>query len=256
MSRKKEIPEGASRYGMVIDLDRCNGCGACMVACAVENNVAPAPDRATDRNGITLMRVLPMRNGSNYPDSRQVFVPMTCQQCDEPPCEMVCPQNAVEYDPTTGIVAQIPVRCLGCRYCMVACPYHARAFNWWDPEWPGGMEATLSPDVSVRPRGVAEKCNFCHHRRQLARERAAHEGRPMRAEEYQPACVEACPTSAIVFGDLADPDSEIARIYEGPQTFAFLDKLGTFPKIRYRSRQPWVHDMARMGIPGEEVKRG
>jgi len=256
MSKTKEIVEGASRYGMLIDLDRCNGCGACMVACALENNVAPAPPRANGRNGITLMRVFPMRDGRPYPASRQVFVPMTCQQCDDPPCESVCPQNAVEFDPTTGIVAQIPVRCLGCRYCMVACPYHARAFNWWDPAWPEGMEATLNPDVSTRARGVAEKCNFCHHRRQVARERAAHEGRPMRAAEYRPACVEACPAGAIRFGDLSDPDDDLAQAYEGADTFAFLERLGTKPKVRYRTRQEWVRVMARTGVPGEEVDRG
>ena len=249
-------PEGsqagapASRYGMVIDLDACTGCGACMVACAVENNVAPPAPGADERKGITPMRVFSMTNGRRYPDSRVVFVPMPCQQCDKPSCEPVCPQHAVEYDPDTGIVGQIPVRCLGCRYCMVACPYHARYFHWWDPEWPEGAEATLNPDVSVRMRGVVEKCNFCHHRRQVARERAAAEGRrTLREDEYLPACVEACPSKAIVFGDLADPHSAVSRAAADENTFQFLEKLRTEPKIRYRSRQVWVREMARTGAP-------
>jgi molybdopterin-containing oxidoreductase family iron-sulfur binding subunit len=244
---------------MVIDLDACTGCGACMVACAVENNIPPAQPKATDRNGMTLIRVFPMRNGRDYPDSRTTFVPMLCQQCEHPPCESVCPQRAVEYCKDTGIVAQIPVRCLGCRYCMVACPYHTRAFYWWDPEWPDGMEATLNPDVSVRMRGVAEKCNFCHHRRQLARARAAHEGRDtLREDEYQPACVEACPTKAIVFGDLSVPDSTVSKLARRDDTFMFLEKLGTGPKIRYRSRESWVREMAQHGEPQAEgeVTRG
>ncbi len=256
MSRAKEKPEGAPRYAMTIDLDKCTGCGACMVACAVENNVPPAQSGANDRNGTTLMRVYAMNNKQAYPHAKQVFVPMTCQQCEDPPCETVCPQNAVEYDWTTGIVAQIPVRCLGCRYCMVACPYHARAFNWWDPTWPEGMEATLNPDISTRSRGTAEKCNFCHHRRQLARERTAHEDREMREDEYQPACVEACPVGAITFGNLEDPNSAVSKGFAKPEAFAFVEKLGTKPKIRYLSSQKWVHDMARSGVPGKEATNG
>jgi molybdopterin-containing oxidoreductase family iron-sulfur binding subunit len=249
----------AARYGMVVDLDKCTGCGACMVACAVENNVAPAAPGADDRTGITWMRVYEMRNGADYPASRSIFVPMPCQQCDHPPCESVCPQKAVEYDKDTGIVGQIPVRCLGCRYCMVACPYHARAFNWWDPSWPEGMEATLNPDVSTRMRGVVEKCNFCHHRLQAARARAAPEGRDtVRADEYLPACVEACPVGAITFGDLADPASAVSVQSKAEGGFRFLEKLGTAPKITYRSRQAWVQEMGQRGAPppAEEVTHG
>ena len=131
---------GAARYGMVVDIDRCNGCGACMVACAVENNIPPVA-AANERNGITPLRVYRIDNGAiPRGPAPHGFIPITCQQCGhEPPCVPVCPQNAVDVDPKTGIVAQMPERCLGCRYCMAACPYHARYFNWWDPEWPAGM---------------------------------------------------------------------------------------------------------------------
>src|ERR1017187_10198613 len=166
-----------ARYGMAIDLDRCTGCGACMIACAVENNVPPARPEATPRTGITWMRVYQISNGAPFPDSRAAFIPILCQQCGkDTPCAAVCPQEAVEVDPATGIVDQMPQRCLGCRYCMAACPYHARYFNWWDPQWPPGMEKTLNPDVATRMRGVVEKCIFCHGRLHAARARAAAVG--------------------------------------------------------------------------------
>ena len=231
---------------MVIDLDRCNGCGACMVACAVENNIAPAEAKATARTGITWLRVFPVTNGEEFPKSDNVFVPMPCQQCEhETPCVTVCPQNAVEVDAVTGIVGQIPQRCLGCRYCMTACPYHARYFNWWDPEWPKGMEKALNPGVAPRMRGVVEKCNFCHGRLHAAKTKAAAEGRrEISANDYVPACVESCPTQAIVFGDLADESSEVAKLARSSDTFRFLSRLGTEPKVYYHSEKPWVKQMA------------
>jgi Fe-S-cluster-containing dehydrogenase component len=235
-----------NRYGLAIDLDRCNGCGACMIACAVENNVPPAPKPATDRTGDTWLRVYEVEDGGTYPSAATCFVPMMCQQCeDEPPCVTVCPQNAVEVDPVTGIVAQIPERCLGCRYCMTACPYHARSFNWWDPQWPDGMEKTLNPDVSTRMRGVVEKCNLCHGRLHAARAKAAAEGKTtIDPQDYIPACVESCPSKAIVFGDLADDTSEVARQSRSSRAFRFLTKIGTEPKVYYLSSVSWVRTMA------------
>jgi Fe-S-cluster-containing dehydrogenase component len=243
------------RYGMVIDLDRCIGCGNCMVACATENNVPPAHARATDRTGITWIRVYEVRQESSD-QTASVFVPMMCQQCEHhTPCVSVCPQNAVEVDKKTGIVGQIPVRCLGCRYCMTACPFHARYFNWWDPKWPPGMERTLNPAVSVRMRGVVEKCTFCHHRYHQARMEAMAGGRDdIGPGKYTPACAEACPTKAIVFGDLNDPRSEVSTAKDGAHVFRFLEKLGTEPKIFYRSRREWVQRLAERTI--DQQNRG
>ena len=249
-----------ARYGMVIDLDRCTGCGACMIACAAENNVPPAAPRATWRTGVTPMLVHTLSNGKEGVDRREAFLPIACMQCEhETPCVSVCPQQAVELDKSTGIVMQMPQRCLGCRYCMTACPYHARYFNWWDPQWPPGMEHSLNPGVSVRMRGVVEKCNFCHGRWHEARERAAAAGRPdTEPVEYVPACVEACPAGAIHFGDLNDPRSEVAREAGLPESFRLLEKLGTEPKIHYRSKRAWVREIASAPRPGigKETLRG
>jgi len=246
-----------SRYGMVIDLDRCTGCGACMVACAVENNIPPAAPKATDRTGITWVRVYKVDNGLPFPENRSAYIPVPCQQCGEhTPCVSVCPQKAVEVDQASGIVAQIPVRCLGCRYCMAACPYHARYFNWWDPVWPKGMEKTLNPDVSPRMRGVVEKCNFCHERLQAAKAKAVAAGRQeIDPADYVPACVEACPAGAVTFGDLADPNSNVARLIREESTFRMLEKLGTEPKVYYRSEQGWVRQIANKEVQKPNEKK-
>lgn len=235
------------RYGMVIDLDRCNGCGACMVACAVENNVPPARARANQRTGITLLRVYEMRNGASYPETRSAFVPMFCQQCGhDTPCVSVCPQKAVDVDPLTGVVGQMEERCLGCRYCMAACPYHARYFNWSDPEWPAGMERTLNPGVAPRMRGVVEKCNFCHSRLHAAETKAAAAGeREIDPADYVPACAEACPATAITFGDLSDELSEVAQLARDGASFRLLERLGTDSKVYYRSQRAWVREVAQ-----------
>jgi Fe-S-cluster-containing dehydrogenase component len=238
------MPRKQHRYGMVIDVDQCTGCGACMVACAAENNVAPSHALATARNSINPMRVERVTSGR---EAR--YLPVLCMQCGhETPCVSVCPQQAVEVDKATGIVFQMTQRCLGCRYCMTACPYHARYFNWWDPAWPPGMENTLNPGVAPRMRGVVEKCNFCHARLQTAQDKAAAAGKQgIDPADYVPACVEACPTGAITFGDLADPGSAVARESRDGQSFRLLHKLGTEPKVYYKSELGWVRELAGRG---------
>lgn len=248
------------RYGMVIDVDRCSGCGACSTACAVENNIPPARPEANDRTGLTWMRVYHADNRRAFPENSSVYFPVSCQHCgNHTPCVAVCPQNAVDVNPETGVVSQVPARCLGCRYCMTACPVHARYFNWFDPQWPEGMEKTLNPDVSVRMRGVVEKCNFCHSRWQAAKAKAAAAGnREIEPADYVPACVEACPAGAITFGDLDDAACEAGKASRAPNAFQLLASLGTQPKVYYRSDRDWVRRLADSDVAqGDmEVSRG
>ncbi len=225
-----------ARWGMVIDLDRCNGCQACEVACRAENNIAVGgPRTARENRTIFWMRVVSEVHGE-WPDVRSRFIPLPCMQCDRPPCTAVCPVRATSLD-SEGIVAQIYPRCIGCRYCANACPYTAKSFNWRKPEFPQSTLPMLNPDVSVRPVGVIEKCTFCHHRLQIARERARAEDRPLREEDYVPACAEICPTAAIEFGDLDNPDHRVARLVKDPRAFRLLEELGTQPKVYYLAEE-------------------
>jgi menaquinone reductase, iron-sulfur cluster-binding subunit len=254
-------------FGMLIDLDRCNGCCSCMVACMSENNVPFRPDETDKQTSITWMRMYQISNRKPFPEMERCFLPMPCMHCEgkesgHSPCVSVCPVTATDYDRNTGIVSQIPSRCLGCRYCMVACPYHARSFNWWDPVWPKGMEQMLNPDVSVRMRGVVEKCSFCYHRYQSARDKAHLQGRPRIEEsDYQTSCTEACPTGAITFGDLNNPQHHITQMVNpdrdhsgkprNPQVFRLLEKLGTNPSVYYHSSKQWVREVSDNHIDDE-----
>ena len=178
-------------------------------------------------------------------------------QCDNPPCVPVCPATATKQDPNTRIVSQIYTRCIGCRYCMAACPYHARDFNWFDPSFSAGMDRYPSPEVSPRMRGVVEKCSFCHHRLMRAKDKAYTEGRrELKEDEYIPACVEACPAGAITFGDLNNPRHRIAQLIKRPTAFRLLERLGTEPKVYYLSKQGWVRRMADNYLPGELKGKG
>lgn len=220
------------KWGMVIDLDKCTGCEACVVSCIQENNVPFAdPDEAAKGRVIHWMELLKIEEGE-YPHIRSRTLPRPCMQCENPPCIKVCPVGAT-YQSPEGIVGQIYARCIGCRYCTAACPYTVRYFNWQEPTWPGDMADGLNDEVSVRPKGVVEKCTFCHHRLIRAREQARMEGRDMQPEEYVPACVEVCPTRAITFGDLENPYSAVSTLARSSRAFTLLEDLGTKPRVFY-----------------------
>jgi len=223
---------------MVIDLDKCTGCQACVVACKVENNVPfSTPDIENKQRGIFWMTVLTITEGS-YPNVKQRFLPRPCMHCENPPCVKVCPVGAT-YKNEDGIIAQVYSRCIGCRYCTNNCPYTLKYFNYSQPRWPGVTKSFLNPDVSTRPTGVVEKCTFCHHRLQKAKERARIEKRLLREEDYIPACVQTCPTGAIYFGDLDNPQSLVSLLAKSSRAFRLLEHLGTEPKVFYLAEGEW-----------------
>ncbi|WP_419787643.1 menaquinone reductase iron-sulfur cluster-binding subunit QrcC [Pseudodesulfovibrio sp.] len=253
------VKEFKIRWGMVIDIDKCTGCGACMVGCQVENNIAPmtkkdpynyvqalTKDRDDPSNKLrtlTWMNVYELSNGKSFPEHETAYLPRPCMQCGNPACVPVCPVVATDKNEEGGIVSQIYPRCIGCRYCMAACPYHARYFNWWDPLWPEGMDKGLSPSVSVRPRGVVEKCNFCHSRYLDAKDKARQNGEdPMNLPDgaYVTACTEICPTKAIHFGDLNNPEHKVYELSRSKHAFRLLEKLGLHPQVYYMSEREWV----------------
>jgi molybdopterin-containing oxidoreductase family iron-sulfur binding subunit len=209
------MKEGSQmRYGMLIDLKRCVGCMTCSVLCKVANNL---PEK------IWWNRIMTV--GGNYidtavgefPNIEFSHLPVNCQHCANPPCVKSCPVGATYKREEDGLVMQDYDKCIGCRMCMVACPYNARSFNWQKPvysaEYPLG-----DPDVATHEYNVVEKCTFCVQR--LANGEA-------------PACMELCPTRARFWGDIEDPDSEISRKLRGRQTLRLLEEKGAEPSVYY-----------------------
>lgn len=225
----------ARRWGMVIDLDRCTGCEACVVACSAENNVATAGEaQAAMGRAIHWIRVERYWEGE-FPNVRVRFRPVPCQQCDAAPCEPVCPTYA-SYHNAEGLNAQVYNRCIGTRYCANACPYTGRFFNWFNPVWDKPLHLQLNPDVSIREAGVMEKCTFCYQRALAAETQAKAEKRPLRDGEVSPACVQSCPSGAMVFGDLDDPASAVSRLASLDRGVKLLEEVGTFPKVTYLAK--------------------
>jgi Fe-S-cluster-containing dehydrogenase component len=225
-----------ARWGMAVDLDRCTGCGACVTACQAENNIPTVgADQAARGRAMHWMRIERYFEGE-YPDVRVVFRPVMCQQCTEAPCEPVCPTYASHHT-EDGLNAQVYNRCIGTRYCANACPYNARFFEFFNPVWPQPMQLQLNPDVSVREVGVMEKCTFCVQRIRGAQTTASMEDRAIEEGEIQTACVQSCTANALVFGDLEDRESLVARLTESPRATHLLEDIGTRPAVAYLSRQ-------------------
>jgi molybdopterin-containing oxidoreductase family iron-sulfur binding subunit len=251
------------RWGMAIDLDSCTGCQACVVACTAENNVPvvgladlpvvpDGPNRIAAVGGSQIgygrslhwLRVERWWDrgheaghgageggaGRRSPQAR--FMPMLCQHCEVAPCEPVCPVFAA-YHTNEGLNGQVYNRCVGTRYCGNNCPWVVRRFNWYRYEWPAPMTLVLNPDVTVRDRGVMEKCTMCVQRVIAGKDRAKDEGRRPRDGEIMTACQQTCPSDAIVFGDLKDGASRVSKLSASARGYHSLGELGTRPAITY-----------------------
>jgi molybdopterin-containing oxidoreductase family iron-sulfur binding subunit len=223
---------------MAVDLDKCTGCSACVVACHAENNIPTVGAQQAGRGrAMHWIRVERYWEGE-FPEARLKFRPVLCQHCDAAPCEAVCPTYASHHT-EEGLNAQVYNRCIGTRYCGNACAYNVRFFNFFHPEWEKPLNLQLNPDVSLREVGIMEKCTFCVQRIKAAKTAAKAENRAIADGTLQPACAQACPTTAIVFGDLSDPESRVARLAKSPRGTKLLEDLGAEPKVTYLQRQEW-----------------
>lgn len=246
------------RWAMTIDLARCTGCAACVTACYAENNIPTvgadwqAPQILPDRTGfganITRSREMAWIRLERYyeggedgsADFETRFIPMMCQHCGNAPCEPVCPVYATYHAPD-GLNVQVYNRCVGTRYCSNNCPYKVRYFNWFGygephrPQYafPEPLNWQLNPDVTVRGKGVMEKCSMCVQRIRGAEHRAKLEDRPLRPDEFTTACAEACPSRAITFGDAADESWSVTRLIKDERAYHVFEELNTFTAVVY-----------------------
>ena len=225
-----------AKWGLVIDMDRCNGCTVCITACNMENNIPfVGEDDASYGRSMQWIRVERSWEGE-YPELASHFMPVMCQQCGVAPCEPVCPVYATVHSQEEQINLQVYNRCVGTRYCANNCPYIARQFNWFDyaSDMPEPLNAQFNPDVTVRRRGIMEKCTFCVHRIRRAEETAEAEGRTVQDGEFETACAQACPSEAITFGLLSDPESRVSRLARSARSQQLLlEELGTEPRVIY-----------------------
>jgi anaerobic selenocysteine-containing dehydrogenase/Fe-S-cluster-containing dehydrogenase component len=232
-----EYTDAAPRWGMSIDLDKCIGCSACVTACYAENNIGIVGPQQ-----VAMGRILHWIRIERYFErddqghlKNTAFVPMTCQHCGNAPCEPVCPVYAAYHTPD-GLNAQVYNRCVGTRYCANNCPYKVRVFNWYSWEWPEPLNWQLNPDVTVREKGVMEKCTFCVQRIRDAQNHARVEDRAVSDGEIVPACAQTCPGNAIVFGNVKDPNSLVARVAASGRGYRVLEGLNTQSAITYLKR--------------------
>ncbi len=226
------------KWGMVIDIDRCTGCQACVAACQAENNIPINEEKDfLSRRAKQWIRIDRVWEGK-FPNVKARFIPVLCQHCENAPCEPVCPVYAT-YHNNQGLNVQVYNRCVGTRYCANNCPYQVRFFNFFDPEWPGTLWNQLNPDVTIRSRGIMEKCTFCVQR--IRRGERTVEGQrgerlndqTLKEGNYMPACVNACPTDTLLFGDLNDTASQVSRRSGDRRHYKLLDRLGTDPNVVY-----------------------
>tara|TARA_B100000676_G_scaffold272803_1_gene291023 strand:+ start:352 stop:1083 length:732 start_codon:yes stop_codon:yes gene_type:complete len=222
----------AKKWKMIIDIDKCTGCQSCVVACQAENNIPFNTDALFNQKRASEWIRIERYWEGEFPNVKAKFMPVLCQHCNNAPCEPVCPVYAA-YHNDQGMNVQVYNRCIGTRFCQNNCPYHARFFNWFDPYWPEEMKNQLNPDVTVRSRGIMEKCTFCVQRIRRAEIEAGKENRENVDGDVNPACVQSCPSGALMFGDSLDPDSQISKELDHARKHLLLDHLGTEPNVIY-----------------------
>lgn len=226
------------KWGMAVDLHSCTGCSSCVVACQSENNTPVVGKKYVLEGRIMHWMRIDRYYTGDAADAQAVFQPVMCQHCDNAPCETVCPVLATVHS-DEGLNDMVYNRCVGTRYCANNCPYKVRRFNWFNYakliEKP--MHMALNPSVGVRVRGVMEKCTFCVHKIQDAKNLARNEKRQMKDGDVKTACQTACPAGGIVFGDLNDPNSEVAKIFKKEERgYALLEEWHAKPSVRYLSK--------------------
>ena len=226
------------QWGMSVDLQSCIGCNACVIACQSENNSATVgKDQVLMGREMHWMRIDTYHRGS-FDNPETYFEPMYCQHCEKAPCAPVCPFNAVMNSPD-GVNEQIYNRCVGTKYCENNCPYKVRRFNFlqYSDQQSPTIELMANPNVTVRSRGVMEKCTFCIQRIRSAGWQATKEGsRDIRDGEIVVACQQSCPTDALSFGDINDPKSKVSQLKRGPFTYGILTEYNTMPRVTYMAR--------------------
>lgn len=234
----EQRPHATYRWGMAVDLAACTGCSACIVACYAENNIPVVGKKVCEQGReMSWLRIERYYDRGPAEELQVSFVPMMCQQCGNAPCEPVCPVYAT-YHNDEGLNAMVYNRCVGTRYCSNNCSYKVRRFNWFEYDWPEPLNWQLNPDVMKRGVGVMEKCTFCVQRIAEGKDHAKDLGQKVEDGAIKPACVQSCPTEALVFGDLNDPHSKVSKAGKSSRAYKILDHhLNTQPSVTYLKDQ-------------------